>query len=217
MQSRLIYFFSLFFLCSSGFAISIANVDTQRLEHQKTTVNPSKTAQWVKYVNNQSGYEVLIPKNSIVKNGESIKTLFGDTIKLLQTNNEEFKPNISSSDIVSIVLPTITPKELLKGDYITKYLVILTLNDLPKDWSPEQIFSGKKVIVGKNSYYKVESSDSGMMQSVEGEHYFIKHANTYYVINFLFTCSHSEVSPNFPGFNEKSVFNSILETFAFNK
>jgi len=205
---RLIYFFSMFLLYPSVFAISAAHVGIESFEQQKTL-------QWVKYINTKLGYEVLIPKNSIVKDGNSIKTLFGDTIKLLQNNNEEFKPNISAADVVSIILPTITPKELLKNDYIRKYLVILTLNGLSKDWRPKQMFSGKQVTVGKNTYYKVESGDSGMMQNVEGQHYFIKHANTYYVISFLFTSSHSEVSPNFPGFNERSIFDSILRTFKF--
>lgn len=197
IQTRLICICSFFLLCASVFAF------------------PQKTP--ITYVNNKLGYEVLIPKNSVVENAVSIKTYFGDTINLLQNNNEEFKPNISAKNVVSIILPTITPKKLLKNDYIRKYLVILTLNDLPKCWRPEQVFSGKQAIVGKNAYYEVKSADSAMMQSVEGEHYFIKHANTYYVISFLLASSHSEVSPNFPGYNERSIFDTILATFEFNK
>jgi hypothetical protein len=230
MRTRAINFFSIFFICSISYATPV------NTEAKSSIAGKSN---WSLYQNKELGYEFWAPNKGNVRLGKPVSFHNGDTVSLLtdaaMMNKQKFNPDIISvgtgygkadnlkiehGGIISIPLPiNCSKKAVITKASLKKYLVIFTLENLPKAWSPQKIFVGKMVTIGNNIYFKVDSEAAGMSQPIESQHYFIKSGNKYHVISFLLayatafgdSASFAELQADLK--NETEGYNDILTNF----
>ena len=97
-----------------------------------------------------------------------------------------------------------------------KYLFVLQIDNVPKEWPVPAIYpNGQKielVTLNNKNYAKVNTRDAGMCHQIDNTYYFLKSGNKYYVLNFVLTSHCFGIKDT-----DKKQFNKKLEIADFDK
>lgn len=170
---------------------------------------------WQTYSNKECGYEVQYPPNSRVVSGPDLRhgfylnpIQFIDNLK----NDEQFKDIVLINNCMTKIYLPIQPNTTLYA----KYVILLVIKNVPKQWPPPFATKGDLVTVGNKQFYRIHDVDSAMCHQYDHYYYFFKKNNNYYVLIFLFTAHCLDEKNNETEYNqtlESKDFDSILSSF----
>lgn len=180
------------------------------------------------YSHSTCGYTLFYPKGSQVKSTteQAITATYSldplQYIHDLQNIKQFTNPPQNALPFVGIKindacsLEVSLPKKQQQTNVDAKYLFVLQIDNIPKEWPVPVIYpNGQKVeliTLNHKNYARVNTSDAGMCHQINNLYYFLKADNKYYVLNFVLT-SHCFGTKD----SDKKAFNKKLETADFDK
>ncbi len=183
------------------------------LGYAATTV--SQPNDWQTYTNKECSYEVQYPPNSRVVSGPDIRNgFYFNPIQFIDhlKDTDQFKDIVLINNCMTKIYLPIEPNTTLYA----KYIVLLVIKNVPKQWPPPFPTNGNIVTVGNKQFYKVHDIDAAMCRQYDHYYYFFKKNNNYYVLIFLFTSHCLGVKNNEQKYDEaleSKDFDRILSSF----